>query len=840
MPKRWTAREGAGVELVSRHARIEWGFRAWAAAVCRRPIWTLATLLLLTVYLAAWIPQMRFDNSTQSFLRRDDPARIAYEDFRARFGQDDFVLVAVRPPNLFDLGFLERLRELHDALEQHVPHLEDVTSMINARTTWGRDNELVVEELFESWPQTPEALERIRARALTDPLYRNLLFSRDFTYTTITVRPVVYSEVERVDELAGFDEGPAGGAPLSDPEIEAFLAAIYDVVGQFEGPAFETQIVGSAITNQSLNRALEHDVTMFVTGAIAVMGLILFMLFRSWAGVVLPLLVVILSLLSSLGVMVIMGIPASITLQLIPILLLAIGVCNAVHVLTLMHQRMSDGLSKHAAIVSSLEHAGLPMFMCNLTTASGFLSFISADLAPVAHLGVVAPIAIVLVLVYTLTLLPALLMLAPLRWTGDSSRRRVEIEIGALLSRSGGFAVRHPWSILAGAALCAAVSIVGVLKLEVAQNVIRWFPRDDVARSAQELLDREFGGTATLEVVIDSGLTEGLYDPDFLRRLLDASEFALHYEHGGIVAGKAISILDVLRATHQSLNENRPEMYQIPQDRQLIAQELLLFENAGSDDLQELVDTQLRLARLSLRVPLADAILYEDYVQGLDAGLRRILGPDVRIEMTGIMQLLTRTMAGVVFSLISSYATALLVITPLMVLLIGTLRLGLMAMIPNLLPVLMTLGVMGWMKIPIDMSSMLVGGLIIGLAVDDTIHFMHKFQAHHAELGDIHAAIQASMQSVGAALLFTSLILGAGFVVMEFAYMRNAAQFGQLACFAVVAAFAADVLLAPALLALVGDRRIKGSAGPGVVRPALDRHARSDALAAAGSSTQAD
>ncbi len=788
---------------MSLHVRIERAFSGWARWVCAAPITVILVMAGITVYLVSWLPEMRFDNSTQGFLRRDDPARLAYEDFRIQFGQDEFVLIAVRPPNIFDRAFLERLREFHAALEDEVPHLEDVTSMINARSTRGIGDRLSVEDLFEEWPENDAALADIKQRALADPLYEDLLFSRSYSYTTVNVRAVVFSESDEFDALSGFESGGETlGEPLSDAEVNEFLEAVYRVCQRFESPEFELKVVGSAVINQSLSRALESDVVMFVFGALAVMGVILYVLFRSWVCVVLPLSVVLLSLFAALGVMVIVDIPASVTLQLVPILLLAVGVCDAVHILAIVDQKVAAGAGYRESIEAAFGHSGLAVFMTSVTTAAGFLSFVSAPLAPVSHLGIIAPVGIMLAFLYTMTLLPALLTIVGRVQSRRASHAVVARNLGEVLGRMGALAARHPWRVVGITGILLSLSLAGILQLRVSQNAVQWFPRSDEARSGQELLDREFGGTTTLELVIDSKQPGGLYDPAFLNRMNRAVEFAVAYQSHDISAGKALSILDVLKATHQALNENRPEFYSIPDDRELIAQELLLFENAGTDELEEFVDTQYRVARVSLRVPIADAILYQDYVKGLRKGVADILGPDVGLETTGIMRLLTRTMAGVVFSLIQSYVIALLVITPLMVFLIGQLRQGLLAMLPNLLPVLITLGLMGWMDIPIDMSSMLVGGIIIGLAVDDTIHFMHRFRSAFKEYGNVERAIDASLRSAGAAILCTTLILGAGFVIMEFAYMRNASQFGQLACFATVAAFAADVFLAPALLVI--------------------------------------
>jgi hypothetical protein len=258
----------------------------------------------------------------------------------------------------------------------------------------------------------------------------------------------------------------------------------------------------------------------------------------------------------------------------------------------------------------------------------------------------------------------------------------------------------------------------------------------------------------------------------------------------------------VVKETHKALNENRHSHYTIPDDQQLLAQELLLFENSGSDDLEELTDSQFRLARMSLRTPWTDGMRNPPFTAALKRGFEEILGEGVEVQPTGLGVLFGRTFSVVNPTMARSYALALLIITPLMVLLIGSLKRGLLAMIPNLVPIWMTLGLMGWLDIPLDNSSLLVGCIIIGLAVDDTIHFMHKFRAYFAQTGDAELAVRHTLETTGAALLFTSLVLASGFAVMTLAYMRNAAEFGMLACFGTVTAFAADILISPALMVL--------------------------------------
>jgi hypothetical protein len=245
----------------------------------------------------------------------------------------------------------------------------------------------------------------------------------------------------------------------------------------------------------------------------------------------------------------------------------------------------------------------------------------------------------------------------------------------------------------------------------------------------------------------------------------------------------------------------------IPQDRKVVAQELLLFENSGSDDLEDVVDTKFGVTRFTLRMPLGEARDRAHLIQEATSEFTRIMGDHAGVTVTGLSAIMNRTMNAVVRSLSRSYVLALLLITPLMMLLIGSLRRGLVSMVPNLLPILLTLGFMGWTGIPLDIFTLLIGCIAIGLAVDDTIHFIHGFQRNWERHGDSGRAISETLETTGKALLFTSLVLSAGFFIFTLSSLNNLIAFGLLTGFAILMAFIADVTITPALLTLVSRSR---------------------------------
>ena len=213
------------------------------------------------------------------------------------------------------------------------------------------------------------------------------------------------------------------------------------------------------------------------------------------------------------------------------------------------------------------------------------------------------------------------------------------------------------------------------------------------------------------------------------------------------------------------------------------------------------------MTRLTMRVPFVDALLFPPFLSEVERVVEEHLDGRAEFQMTGLMTLLARIFDSVIVSMGRSYAFAVIVITPLMMLLLGSLRRGLISMVPNLMPILGVLGVMGWMEIKIDTTTMLIGAMVIGIAVDDTIHFMHKFNRYFDELGDVEAAVSETLRTTGSALLFTTLVLMAGFQIFGLSEMANLRVFGLLSAFAAGVALLADLLVAPALLAVVESRR---------------------------------
>lgn len=798
--------------MVGIRGQIEDGFGTWSRVVVRYRWVAILLVLATTAVLATRIPLMEVETSTDDYLRDGDPEKIAYNAFRDQFGRDQVIFVVVEPPDVFDREFLEWLRDLHEALEDEVPYVDDVSSLVNVRSIYAEGDTLVVDDLLQSWPEDQRALDLVRARALSTESYVDNVISADGKVTALKVRSYAYSSTEGPGgELSGFEDTPPGVVRenLSAREHAAYSRAVIEIVDRFRRDDYTIHMTGQPLVAFGLTRSMAQDVPRIFGGALLLVGIMIVVLFRRLSPLLLSSSVVVLSLISTLGIVQLLGFPISIPTQILPSFMLAVGVGYVVHLLTIFFRALSRSGDRPAALEHALRHVGLPILMTAATTIAGLVSFVAADLATAFQLGISGAIGVAVVAVHTLVFVPALLSLLPL----SAKRNRGGLDGGsAFLSACGRLSVRHPKKLTAGVAVLALGSIALLPRLDWSANPMDYFPDGHWLKEGTFYTDEKMGGMQSLEIVVDTGRPEGLHELEVLEGIerLDALVADLRGE--GEKVARTWSLLQILKETNQALHRGDPAFYSIPDDEQLIAQELLLFEQSGSDDLEKIVDRQFSQARISVLTGWEDGVEKQRFIDRVRGRFVDAVGDDAEVTITGAVALIARTASASSESMIQSYSLALLLITPMMILLIGSLRAGLVSMVPNLVPILASLALMVVVGIELDLFTILGACIAIGLAVDDSIHFISGFRRHFEQTGDPARAVELTMASTGRALLFTSVVLAAGFATLGLSSMANLGYLGLTTAFAITLAFVLDVTVTPALLVLthrkVGSRNL--------------------------------
>lgn len=790
---------------------------AWGHRVYKSRWLIILFSLAFFMGLASQVGKVPVDVSTEAFLHPNDPIRVAYGAFREKFGREEVILVAVKTPDIFTIDSLERIRALHQDLENNVPHLESVTSLINARDTFGRGDELIVGELIKEWPQSSAQLGNIKQRALANSLYKNAILSIDGTVSALIIKISTYSDnnaFAQESDGVEFNEAliaPDSGANefITGEETAELADAVEKIIANHQAENFEIFHAGAPVSTHRLTASMQQDMPRFLGSSLLVIALLVFVIFKRVSAVVLSLFVILLSVASTLGSMAITGASMGVSTQIMPSFLLAVGVSACIHLLTIFYRHFDDGHSVEDALAYALGHSGLAIIMTSLTTAGAMVSFAFVDVAPIATMGIYTPVGIILGLTISLTLLPALLAVTPIKRKRSAKQdRRPSGLFENRLVQIGEFSVSKPWTVLSILGILVVISGLGMSQLTFKYNPVEWYPENDVLRTDLAQIDKDMGGSHSLEVYIDTHKPGGVVEPEFLQRLLKAQKTAEQFSGDeNVRVTTSLSIVDIIREINQGLNGNDPTHFTIPNDRDLIVQELFLFENGAADDLFEFVDSDFQTTRVSFKVAAVSPSAYQSLIDQLQPHMEHELGEQVSVRMTGFVPMMARSEAILSGSLMTSYIIALLLITPLMIAVVGEVKAGLTSMIPNLTPIIFTLGLMGWIGIPLNPFTLMIASIAIGLAVDDTIHFMQVCRKLYDETGDIHRAVEETLRSTGRALLFTSIILSTAFFTYLFSSLNNLFDFGLLTGFSIIMALLADLTIAPALMKLHNNKK---------------------------------
>ncbi|SHO80332.1 Predicted exporter of the RND superfamily [hydrothermal vent metagenome] len=767
-------------------------------------------IILLLAFPISHLPQIKMDTSTEGFMHENDPVLLKYNAFRAEFGRDERIAIALKSDNIFTVEFLNNLKALHEEIEKKVPYLEDVTSLYNVRNTRGDGDLLITDDLLEPMPTTQAQVDDIKKRALESHFYKDLLLSADGKMTVIMLETDAYShqgekKVSLEDEFSdGFEESNTKENKeklfLTDAENKEILDVLNGIVQKYKKDGIEIYIAGSPAVNNALKSQMQSDMQKFTKITFLIIIVFLFVMFRRFSAVFYPLLVIIFSLLTTIGTMAWAGVAFKLPTQIVPSLLLAVSVGATVHILSIFFDRFNKIGSRRDAIVYTMKHSGLAIAMTSLTTAIGVGSFAGSLVAPISDLGTFASLGVMVSLFLTLTLLPALLSITKLKVHQKETHK--DSKLDNMMKQLAVIPVKHYKAILIGSALLVSLALYSASKIELSHNPLLWFQKDDFHRVSTQTIDKNMNGTVTIEVTIDTKKTNGWNDPDRLKKLNTLSAKLETYRDEYTHIGKVVSLATIVKETNRALHSNQESYYTIPNNADLVSQELLLFENSGSDDLEDVVDSQFSKVRVTIKLPWTDAVKAVKVLNYVKSEVSSTF-KDEEVIMTGMIPLLINTFAQSVSSSVDSYIMAFIGITFMMMIILGSIRIGLISMIPNLTPIILGLLIMYAMNIPLDMFTLLIGSIAIGLAVDDTIHFMHNFKRYYLETGDSAKAIENTFFTTGKAMVITTIVLALGFYSYLMGDMISVQNFGLLTGSVIILALIADLLLAPALMIVV-------------------------------------
>lgn len=733
-----------------------------------RPV--AAVLVVLSLVLGLGALRIEIDEDLRSVLPTDLPTRRLLDAVDDRFGSNDILMVTLGVPgeSVFARARLAKVVELTAAL-QGLEGTAEVQSLSTASRLRGEDGLLVAEPLLDDpLPEDRAGLERIRARVIGDPLLRGTFLSKGEDLTALLIFPE-----------AGADQ----------PVLYAGAVA---ACARVEGPE-RLSVVGAPAMMAVSERELRKDLQTLSPLMLLVMAAILWITLRSLSSMLLTLLVIVLSIGPAVGLMGYLGLTFTTVNNALPVFVMAIACADAIHLLARFDELRREGLARAAAAETAAVQLATPIVLTSLTTAAGFLALLAAPLPSLRTLGVFIAVGVVWALVLSLALLPALLALGVGGEGNRPARKGLEAPLDGLVRLVTG---RSRAVVVLGLSLAALLAL-GIGRLEVETNGLTYFDQDTPFVTGVRQVDRHFGGSETLTVLVEGDLKK----PAHLRWLLELESFLADQPE----VGQATSIADVVAMLNEAFEDGRPGTRRIPDSREAIAQLLLLHGMSGdTSDLERLVTVDY------------DGALVTGRVRNLPTGVQRALQGRLRERIaTTLPDGLTANVTGssvlamemadlVVSSAIRSLLAALAFVWLLSSLTFRSAGIGLMTSLPLGMATLGIFGLMGYVGVDLSISSAIISCITIGVGVDYAVHLVAARRS--AALRLPHGATGRALRHVGPPIFFNAAAVGLGFSVLLASGFGPVRELGLMALAALMASALGATTVLGALLHLADER----------------------------------
>ena len=792
--------------------------KAFAELVLAKPLAVLLAVGAAVAFFVFHLEQFEIRAASDAIVLDDDGGLPTYEEARETFGSDEVLYVALRPEDdpLSD-GVLEGLRDLVADLES-IDGIAATTSILDV-PLFHSPHVGLFELTEETRTIADESTDRELARAelVTSPIYRDQLISRDGDVLAIEVELTRPPEIERrqafLDELRS-RKSSRSLSPAEARELDGIEAELADaearlanrrreIVGEIRSTLSEhadlgeIHLAGMPMIVVDIVAYLERDLVLFGAGVVLLAAAVLTVLFRRPRWILVPTVACLAVALVMVGLLGLLRWPATLVSSNFVSVLFILTMAMAVHVVV-RHLEVSAGDAQASArelMARTVRYVAKPCLYTALTTIVGFASLYASRIRPVMDFAIMMVVGIALSYLFVFTLLPAAGVVG--RSSGPSGRsewRPMDLRLEALARAAG----RRRLAIAVATVLVVSAAAAGIRRLDVDNRFIDYFDETTPIHRGMVFLDTELGGTAPLEILLERGEADAWLDKESLRRLEELHAWLARQPEIGKVRSLAdlVAVLEGILATGDN-----PLLAGVEVDRGFLTMvRERLPEDLSRAVLRPYVDADFRLARVVARVRETRSDLdHQALIDRVEERLEKSEGLGTA-RTTGLFVLYNNVLQSLFRSQVRTVLAVFLAVFGMLWMLFRSAKLAVVGLLPNLLPVLVVLGTLGWVGIPLDMMTIMVAAVTLGIAADDTIHYLHRFRTEIDAGAGYDEAIATCHRTVGRAVLFTSVIVVAGFAVLAFSNFRPTVYFGLLTGLAMIVALAGALVLLPALL----------------------------------------
>lgn len=768
-------------------------------AFTRYPRTVIALILSLSLLFAFFAKDVGRDHSAEGLLPASDPLHAYYAEFKKHFDIKAQIAIALfHEGGLYTPEMIAQVGRISDWLEAS-GFVEEVKSLTTVESITSSGGEILVGPLVKAIPETEEDVESLREAVRQNPMIHDNLVSPDENATLILARP-------------NFD-------PWETSKCVAIYDSLKKMLADDPGPG-KAYVAGYPIITGLADKYMDRDNRVMMPIVSVVVILLLWLAFRSLRGVCIPLAVVVAAIVWTFGAMHLTGVKITIIATSIPIILMAMGIADGIHVISEYYHQLGLGKDNRSAVLHTMKEMNAPVVMTSVTTAVGFLALWTADIVPIREFGAAVAFGIMAAMVFSLSFIPACLVLL-----GRPKRLlTIPVDRGWMqgFSRAIGRASLHYAKPLI-AVFVLGVIVTGAIstQLRVRQNPVHYFRSDSEVRTSSEFIDEHFPGTGAIHIQVDSGERGGLKDPDLPWRIGRLQDRLESME----AVGNTRSMADFLARMNLLLHDGDPSFDRVPggptddldpdAGRALIGQYLLLYEVSGGTELASTVDDEYRRANIEVNVKSNSSDVFKEVIETFEKAAAELFTHKASIGSLGNgvinLKMIRYLVLGQIYSLAVSYAVVLLIL----VIMFRSFLYALIGVIPLIITITFSFALMVISGIPLNMGTALIASVCIGIGVDYSIHFIHRYRIEAARTSDLASTIRVTMETSGRAIFLNAVAVAGGFSVLLFSSFMPVVYLGLLIPVIMATNALAALLIIPAFLNVLAGSRRKQTQVPG-------------------------
>lgn len=677
---------------------------------------------------------------------------------------DDVALVELLDWSEANPGELPALAVALEEIQLRLYPVKEVTSLSNVENIVARNDELVVGKVYESIPQGEAEWRRMRDSVMSNEVFRKVMVSEDERSTGIQVE--LYIPDDRSDLMYAMDR------------------AIRDIMEDTPGEE-ETHVAGFPLLSATFMNSMQQDNGRLFPVVILLVATALFVIFRGLSGVVLPMAVAVISVIWTLGIMVLSGVPLNMMTTMLPVFLIAIGVADGVHLVSEFRDQYRRLGNRREAVRATMDHMTLPVIMTSITTAVGFFALAFTDVDVIREFGIFVAIGVLAAMVFSLTFIPAALTLgrggrSPSARPGATRRfQRLDSMVLNLLVRLSAFSMRRNRWVIAVSAVLVLIGFYGMTRIKADNDFTTYFDQEWPIIRSIRAIDEYMAGSNIISVLVKAPEQDG--DPFKKPEYLAAVEGLQKHLAINPIVGKSLSLVDVIKRINLVMHDNDPAYNRLPAKeevvatnsgdvmvpgRQVVAQYLLLYENGGGENLSDNVDSGFTTLNVSVLLNSQNAIRIGELMEDTQRYAAANMPPGMQIAFAGSAEMAITTNNEIVRIQIVSLAISMVVIFFLLMLQFRSLGKGLLAMLPLAITVILNFGIIGLAGIDLNIAIAVISSIVIGISVDFAIHYLSRLQVELDKGVPLQTALAETMRASGKAIAANAVVVALGFLAL--------------------------------------------------------------------------